>query len=78
MISNKRRQILEKYSGMLHERNAMNAGLWYDLILLYGKVEGYTLDLLPDELYEHKINLCRKLLAHLDIVEPGYTRIRGL
>lgn len=44
---------------------------------MYGKVPGYTLQDLPDILYERKAELCMQVLDNLNIIEPGYTRIRG-
>jgi len=44
---------------------------------MYGRVDEYLLDDLPDVVLEHKVDMCRLLLQVLDIVEPGYSRIRG-
>lgn len=44
---------------------------------MYGRVEDYLLDDLPDIVLEHKIDMCRSLLQVLDVIEPGYSRIRG-
>lgn len=44
---------------------------------MYGRVEEYFLDDLPDILLEHKVEMCRLLLQVLDVVEPGYSRSRG-
>lgn len=45
---------------------------------LYGRVDEYMLDDLPDIVLEHKVDMCHLLLQVLDVVEPGYTRIRGM
>lgn len=44
---------------------------------MYGRVDEYLLDDLPDVVLEHKIDICRLLLQVLDVIEPGYSRIRG-
>lgn len=46
-------------------------------MLLYGRAEGYSLDMLPDILLERKAEMCRNLLQTYDVIEPGYTRVRG-
>lgn len=47
------------------------------LTQMYGKMEGYTLEDLPDLLLERKVELCNQLLEVLDVIEPGRSRIRG-
>lgn len=44
---------------------------------MYGRVEDYLLEDLPDVVLEHKIDMCKLLLQVLDVIEPGYSRIRG-
>lgn len=51
--------------------------LRHSLTQMYGRVDEYLLDDLPDVVLEHKVDMCRLLLQVLDIVEPGYSRIRG-
>lgn len=50
----------------------------HSLTQMYGRVDEYLLDDLPDVVLEHKVDLCRLLLQVLDVIEPGYTRIRGI
>lgn len=66
------------YKSVLHPRNGFNVMLWHSLSQMYGHAEGYTLDMLPDILLERKSKFCKDLLSVLDIVDPGYTRIRGI
>ncbi|XP_066992473.2 uncharacterized protein [Anabrus simplex] len=73
-----REQLMRKYKSVLHPRNAYFTGLRYSLAQMYGRAEGYQLDDLPDILLERKVELCRDLLAVLDVVKPGYTRIKGM
>jgi len=44
---------------------------------MYGRVDEYLLDDLPNVVLEHKVDMCRLLLQILDVVEPGYSRVRG-
>ncbi|KAL1115745.1 hypothetical protein AAG570_006035, partial [Ranatra chinensis] len=69
---------MKKYGSVLHANHALNIGLAHTLIQLYGRVEGYAIQELPEVLLERKVQLCRRLLNVLDVVEPGLTRIRGL
>lgn len=48
------------------------------LTQMYGKMEGYALEDLPDLLLERKVELCHMLLEVLDVIEPGRSRIRGI
>lgn len=50
----------------------------HSLSQMYGRVDEYLLDDLPDVILEHKVDLCRLLLQVLDVVEPGCTRVRGI
>ena len=43
----------------------------------YGHIDTYALDNLPDILLERKIDICKQLLAVANVIEPGYTRLRG-
>lgn len=70
-------QLFKKYSSVLHPNHFIQIGLRQSLIELYGRVDGYELDDLPDDLLEHKCELIRSFLKILDIVEPGMTRIRA-
>lgn len=45
---------------------------------MYGKVDGYALADLPDILLERKIEMSKEILQTLDVIEPGYSRIRGV
>lgn len=73
-----REQLYRKYRSVLHPRHSYNTILRIALSQMYGKVDGYSVQDLPDILYERKAEMCKQLLDNLDIIEPGYTRIRGL
>ncbi|KAG8034569.1 hypothetical protein G9C98_007645 [Cotesia typhae] len=73
-----RENIMKKYHSVLHPRHAFLSILRMSLSQLYGRVDEYNLDDLPDIVLEHKIDICRMLLQVLDVIEPGYTRARAL
>lgn len=50
----------------------------HSLISMYGRVAGYTLPELSAAQLAHKVALCRRVLAVLDVVHPGMSRARAL
>lgn len=72
-----REHLFKKYKSALHPKNAYMQMMRSGLGTLYGKVDGYTLEDLPDLLLERKIELLQALLQVLDVIEPGCTRMRG-
>lgn len=72
-----REYIFRKYRSVLHPKHAFMTLMRHSLSQLYGRVEGYMLDDLPDILLERKAELCRDLLQVLNVIEPGYSRMRG-
>lgn len=50
----------------------------HSLISMYGRVAGYTLPELSAAQLAHKVALCRRVLAILDVVHPGMSRARAL
>ncbi|XP_017774648.1 PREDICTED: protein msta-like [Nicrophorus vespilloides] len=72
-----RETLYKKYRSVLHPRNTFHTILRLSLAQMYGKVEGYQLEELPDLLLERKVELCKELLQNLDVIEPGFTRLRG-
>ncbi|XP_066587688.1 uncharacterized protein [Prorops nasuta] len=73
-----RENIIKKYHSVLHPRHAFLTMLRHSLSQLYGRVNEYLIEDLPDVVLEHKVDICRLLLQVLDVVEPGYSRIRGM
>ncbi|XP_053995158.1 SET domain-containing protein SmydA-8 [Hylaeus volcanicus] len=73
-----RETVMKKYHSVLHPRHAFNTMLRHSLTQMYGRVDEYLLDDLPDIVLEHKIDMCKLLLQVLDVVEPGHSRIRGM
>ncbi|CAL1674293.1 unnamed protein product [Lasius platythorax] len=73
-----RETVMKKYRSVLHPHHAFLTILRHSLSQMYGRVDEYLLDDLPDIVLEHKVDICRLLLQVLDVVEPGYTRVRGM
>ncbi|XP_063536955.1 SET domain-containing protein SmydA-8 [Cydia strobilella] len=73
-----REATLKKYKSVFHPRHGVLLSLKHALATLYGRVEGYAIDELPDLLLERKAELCRLVLDTLQIVAPGETRMRGM
>ncbi|XP_061938952.1 SET domain-containing protein SmydA-8-like isoform X1 [Apis cerana] len=73
-----RETVAKKYRSVLHPRHAFLTMLRHSLTQMYGRVEDYLLEDLPDVVLEHKIDMCKLLLQVLDVIEPGYSRIRGM
>uniref|UniRef100_A0A146L8D6 Protein msta, isoform A n=2 Tax=Lygus hesperus TaxID=30085 RepID=A0A146L8D6_LYGHE len=70
-------KVLRNYKSSLHPRHAFNVSVFHILTQLYGRVDGYTMDMLPDILLERKAEFGQRILDALAIVEPGMTRMRG-
>ncbi|KAI5638448.1 hypothetical protein NE865_08913 [Phthorimaea operculella] len=72
-----REQTLNKYKSVFHPRHALLLGIKHTLAQLYGRVEGYTLDELPDLVLERKVEFCKLVLDALERIMPGENRMRG-
>lgn len=68
---------LNKYRNVLHSTHYLCFGIKVSLSQVYGKINGYLIYELSNKLLERKRDLCTEILKVLDIIEPGYTRIRG-
>ncbi|XP_059471579.1 SET domain-containing protein SmydA-8 isoform X1 [Neocloeon triangulifer] len=73
-----REQLIKKYHAFLHPKHAHLTALKHSLCQLYGRVAEYTFEEMPDLLMERKIELCKHMLQIADIVQPGYSRLRGM
>ncbi|CAH0392289.1 unnamed protein product [Bemisia tabaci] len=71
-------KLLKQYRSVLHPKHAYLTILRHSLSELYGRAEGYTFEDLPDILLERKVELCQQILSVLDVIEPGYSRMRGM
>lgn len=70
-------KLFKKYRSVLHPQHFIQTSLRQTLIELYGRVEGYNMEDMPDIMLEHKCNMIRDVLKVLNIVEPGMTRLRA-
>ncbi|KRT79705.1 SET domain-containing protein [Oryctes borbonicus] len=71
-------KFLDKYRNVLHPTHFLCLGVKLSLSQLYGKITGYLLHELPDDLLYRKMEICREILKIFDVVEPGLTKIRGV
>ncbi|CAG9864919.1 unnamed protein product [Phyllotreta striolata] len=69
---------LSKYRNVLHPKHYINFGIKVSLSQLYGKTKGFLIQELNEDQLERKIEICREVLEVLDVIEPGFTRIRGV
>ncbi|KAH8378379.1 hypothetical protein KR093_011085 [Drosophila rubida] len=71
-------RLLRKYKSLLHPAHYIATGLRQLLIEMYGRVQGYEMVQLTDQLLERKAQLCREVLHVLDRFEPGLSRARAM
>ncbi|KAJ8981911.1 hypothetical protein NQ317_007303 [Molorchus minor] len=69
---------LSKYRNVLHPTHYLCLGIKVSLSQLYGKINGYLIYELSNKILERKRDVCMEILRVLDVIEPGYTRIRGV
>nr|XP_023028005.1 protein msta-like [Leptinotarsa decemlineata] len=69
---------LDKYRNVLHPTHYLCLAVKISLSQLYGKIEGHLIHELTDEILLRKQNICKEILTVFDIIEPGFTRIRGV
>lgn len=70
--------LLEKYRNVLHPNHYLNLEVKLNLSQLYGKINGYLIHEMSDEELRRKMEICKEILKIFDVIEPGYTRIRGV
>lgn len=68
---------LQKYRNVLHPTHYLCLSAKLSLSQLYGKIHGYLIHELPDELLERKRDICKEIIRVFDVIEPGFTRLRG-
>ncbi|KAJ0174527.1 hypothetical protein K1T71_009635 [Dendrolimus kikuchii] len=73
-----REATLKKYKSVFHPRHSLLLSIKQSLAQLYGRVEGYSIDELPDLMLERKAEFCRLVLKTLDVITPGESRMRGM
>lgn len=69
---------LQKYRNVLHPTHYLCLSAKLSLSQLYGKIQGYLIHELPDDLLERKRDICKEIIRVFDVIEPGFTRLRGI
>lgn len=69
--------LLFQYKSVFHPRHSLLISIKHSLAQLYGRVEGYNIDSLPELMLERKAEFCRLLLKTLVVITPGDSRMRG-
>lgn len=70
-------KFLEKYRNVLHPTHYLCLGVKLSLSQLYGKITGFIIHELSDDLLIRKQNICKEILKIFDVIEPGFSRLRG-
>jgi hypothetical protein len=68
---------LTRYQNVLHPNHYHCLGVQHSLCQLYGKAPGFLINDMTEMQLRHKRDLCRQLLKVVDVLEPGYSRLRG-
>ena len=71
-------RILHDYSTRLHPKNYLLVDVKMKLAQILGNYAPYQLPTLPRPLQERKIQLCQEMLEVISIVDPGFTKQRGI
>ncbi|XP_017853974.1 SET domain-containing protein SmydA-8 [Drosophila busckii] len=71
-------RLLRKYKSLLHPAHYLATSLRQLLVELYGRVQGYEMAQLTDQQLARKVELCREVLAVLNVFEPGQSRARAM
>ncbi|KAL4709260.1 hypothetical protein ACJJTC_013320 [Scirpophaga incertulas] len=69
---------LHKYRNVVHENHYLCLSCLHSLSQLYGKVQGYLIHEMPETELRRKADICRQLMTVFDVIEPGYSRLRGV
>ncbi|CAG4982109.1 unnamed protein product [Colias eurytheme] len=69
---------LTKYRSTLHSNHYLRLSALHSLSQLYGKLSRYMIHELPERLLQRKLDICRDLMRVFDVIEPGYSRLRGI
>ncbi|CAH0725452.1 unnamed protein product, partial [Brenthis ino] len=69
---------LSKYRNVLHDSHYLCLSAKHSLSQLYGKVTDYMIHQMSEALLQRKVEICRDLMKVFDIIEPGYSRLRGI
>ncbi|XP_050347758.1 uncharacterized protein LOC126771738 isoform X2 [Nymphalis io] len=69
---------LTKYRNVLHDSHYLFLSAKHSLSQLYGKVSDYMIHEMSEEQLHRKVEICRDLMKVFDVIEPGYSRLRGI
>ncbi|XP_072944592.1 SET domain-containing protein SmydA-8-like [Epargyreus clarus] len=69
---------LHKYRNVLHSNHYLCLSCKHSLSQLYGKISDYMIHELTEAQLNRKIEICRDLMKVFDVIEPGYSRLRGI
>lgn len=69
---------MRKYAKSLHQNHYIFLSAKHSLCQLYGKTDGFLINELSAEQLRRKETYCRDLLEVIDVLEPGYSRLRGV
>ncbi|XP_034834400.1 SET domain-containing protein SmydA-8-like isoform X2 [Maniola hyperantus] len=69
---------LTKYRNVLQDSHYLCLSAKHSLSQLYGKVTDYMIHEMPEEKLHRKVEICRDLMKIFDVIEPGYSRLRGI
>ena len=75
---NKHENFIKKHENVtLHPNHVFLIDKKYTLAKMYGRMDGFTADILSDDLLQRKRKLCEEVLAVFNKIMPGRTRKRG-
>ncbi|KAL1494356.1 hypothetical protein ABEB36_009968 [Hypothenemus hampei] len=69
---------LQKYRNVLHPTHYLCLGVKVSLSQMYGRISGHLIHALQENHLLRKKEICQEILKVFDVIEPGYTRIRGV
>ncbi|XP_061719422.1 SET domain-containing protein SmydA-8 [Cydia pomonella] len=69
---------LHKYRNVIHGGHYLRLSALHSLSQLYGKAASYLIHEMPEPELHRKIEVCRELMKAFDVIEPGYSRLRGV
>ena len=62
---------LKKYKQILHPNHVTLIRVKYNLAKMYGRMQGYEANNLPEKLLQRKRELCEEVLGVFDVIMPG-------
>ena len=76
---NKHENFIKKHENVtLHPNHVFLLDKKYTLAKMYGRMDGFTANVLSDDLLRRKRKLCEEVLAVFNKIMPGRTRKRGI